>query len=330
MITVGAAENVNPFGGADGCGIGDTGADNANDIISFSSRGPTSDGRKKPDIVAPGTHVTSGVAQASIVSPAGSGTGAQLACFDGSGVCGGVGSNFFPAGQQWYTASSGTSHSTPATAGAAALIRQHFLNQALTPPEPGDDQGAADELGALLKGVGANDTLPSNSQGMGEVNLNSYFDIFATRAHLSRSDGGRHLHRVGPAADHHGHVADNTKPFRVTLAWTDTPGPTSGSAFVNNLDLEVTVGGNTYKGNVFSGAFSATGGTADIAQQRRERLSPGRRDRLLHHQGQGHQHRRRRRARKRGAARSGLRARRLQRERGAAARDQRRRHRDHG
>lgn len=43
------------------------------------------------------------------------------------------------------------------------------------------------------------------------------------------------------------------------------PGPTSGNAFVNNLDLEVTVGGNTYKGNVFTGANSATGGTADAA-----------------------------------------------------------------
>ena len=130
VITVGAAENVNPFGGADNCGIADTGANNANDVIGFSSRGPTSDGRKKPDIMAPGTHVSAGVAQASIVSPTGSGTGAQLACFDGSGVCGGTGgSNFFPAGQQWYTASSGTSHSTPAIAGVAALIRQHFINQ---------------------------------------------------------------------------------------------------------------------------------------------------------------------------------------------------------
>ncbi len=58
-------------------------------------------------------------------------------------------------------------------------------------------------------------------------------------------------------------MSDNSKPFRVTVAWTEPPGPTSGNAFVNNLDLEVTVGGNTYKGNVFSGAFSATGGAAD-------------------------------------------------------------------
>ena len=59
------------------------------------------------------------------------------------------------------------------------------------------------------------------------------------------------------------HVVDNTKPFRVTLAWTDTPGPTTGNAFVNNLDLEVTIGGQTYKGNVFTGALSTAGGAAD-------------------------------------------------------------------
>jgi hypothetical protein len=34
-------------------------------------------------------------------------------------------------------------------------------------------------------------------------------------------------------------------------------------ALVNNLDLEVTVGGNTYKGNVLTGGLSTTGGSAD-------------------------------------------------------------------
>ena len=36
----------------------DASADNARDIADFSSRGPTDDGRLKPDLVAPGTHVT--------------------------------------------------------------------------------------------------------------------------------------------------------------------------------------------------------------------------------------------------------------------------------
>ncbi|MEK7754981.1 MAG: S8 family serine peptidase, partial [Acidobacteriota bacterium] len=53
---VGAAESVNNFGGADGCNIGDDQANNANDIANFSSRGPTLDGRRKPDLVAPGSH----------------------------------------------------------------------------------------------------------------------------------------------------------------------------------------------------------------------------------------------------------------------------------
>jgi subtilisin-like proprotein convertase family protein len=265
VITVGAAESVDPFGAADGCGIDDTGADSANDVINFSSRGPTSDGRSKPDIMAPGTHVTGGVAQSSIVSPTGSGTGAQLACFTGGGVCGGTGGSFFyPAGQQWYTASSGTSHSTPAISGVAALIRQHFINQSLTPPSPAMTKALLMNSARYLNGTGANDTLPSNSQGMGEVNLNSYFDVLATAHSLHDELPADTFTASGQQRVITGTVSTTSKPFRVTLAWTDAPGPTTGNAFVNNLDLEVTIGGNTYKGNVFSGAFSATGGSADV------------------------------------------------------------------
>jgi hypothetical protein len=56
-----------------------------------------------------------------------------------------------------------------------------------------------------------------------------------------------------------GTVADATKPFRVSLVWTDPPG-VSNPALVNNLDLTVTVGANTYRGNVFTGGVSVTGG----------------------------------------------------------------------
>ena len=57
MITVGASEGVRASG-TDGCGVRNAGADSARDIIDFSSRGPTDDGRLKPDLVAPGTHIT--------------------------------------------------------------------------------------------------------------------------------------------------------------------------------------------------------------------------------------------------------------------------------
>lgn len=58
-------------------------------------------------------------------------------------------------------------------------------------------------------------------------------------------------------------MVSSSAPFRVTLGWSDAPGPITGAPWVNNLDLEVTVGGTTYKGNVFSGARSVAGGTAD-------------------------------------------------------------------
>jgi hypothetical protein len=63
-----------------------------------------------------------------------------------------------------------------------------------------------------------------------------------------------------------GTISDTNKAFRVTLAWTDAPGEQfSVPAYKNNLDLLVTVGGKTYLGNVFNGAFSTTGGAADPA-----------------------------------------------------------------
>ena len=260
VIVAGAAENVRAFGGADASGVADTGANSANDIIDFSSRGPCADGRNKPDLVAPGTHVTGGVPQNG--SPTTNGTGTALSCFNGEGVSGGVSSIYFPsAGQQFYTASSGTSHSTPGIAGACALLRQYFLNASLTAPSPAMTKAFLMNSARYMTGTYANDTLPSQSQGMGHVNLGTAFDGVARV--LRDQTGADKFTASGQTRTFSGNVADNTKPFRVTLAWTDAPGNTTGNAYNNNLDLTVTVSGNTYKGNVFSGANSVTGGSAD-------------------------------------------------------------------
>ncbi len=259
VITVGAAENVQAFGGNDGCGAGDSFADSANDLASFSSRGPCDDGRIKPEIVAPGTHVTAGVFP--VASPPVNGQ--ADACFDGSSVCGGVGSDFFPAGQQWTTASTGTSHSAPAVAGGAALLRQYFINNGNTPPSPAMTKAYLTNSARYLTGAEANDTLPSNGQGMGEMNLGLAFD--GTARILKDEIPADEFSATAQSRTITGFISDPSKPFRVSLAWTDAPGLTVGNAFVNNLDLSVTVGGNTYRGNVFSGANSITGGSADPA-----------------------------------------------------------------
>jgi Subtilase family/Viral BACON domain len=243
VICVGASENVR-MTGTDGCAVANSGADSANDIINFSSRGPVNlaggDGRIKPDICAPGTHIEAGVPQSN---------------YDGSSVC----NQFFPAGQTLYGWSSGTSHSTPAVAGGAALVYQDFLNHSLPAPSPAMVKATLMNSAAYMSGIGAGGNLPSNSQGMGRMDLGRTFDGTARIL----VDQTQVLGATGQTSQTTGTVADTTKPFRVTLVWTDAPGPTTGAPWVNNLDLEVTVGGVTFKGNVFSGANSISGGTAD-------------------------------------------------------------------
>jgi uncharacterized repeat protein (TIGR01451 family) len=269
VFTIGAAENVQSMtianggddaSGNDGCGTPDTGADNANDIISFSSRGPCADGRAKPDIVAPGTHITGGVGQES-PPPDPTTTGVALACFNAGGVCALGSGNFFPVNQQFFTESSGTSHSTPCVAGCCALLRQYFINNGRNAPSPAMTKAYLMNSARYMNGVGANDSLYSNNQGMGEANLGMGFDGVARILHDEIS--GEKFTATGQTRTYAGTIVDNTKPFRVTVGWTDAPGNTTGNAYNNNLDLTVTVGGNTYKGNVFSGANSVTGGSAD-------------------------------------------------------------------
>jgi subtilisin-like proprotein convertase family protein len=94
---------------------------------------------------------------------------------------------------------------------------------------------------------------------MGRVNLGVAFD--STPRILV--DQTQVLGSTGSTYTVHGSIGSSAQPFRVVLAWTDVPGATSGSAYVNNLDLEVTVNGTLYRGNVFSGDHSISGGSAD-------------------------------------------------------------------
>lgn len=244
VIAVGAGENERP--GADGCGIGSAGADNADDVIGFSSRGPVGelwnvDGRVKPDLMAPGTHIQAGIPQSRYV---------------GTSVC----TQYFPPGQTLYGWSSGTSHSCPAVAGGAALVYQDFLNKGRAAPSPAMVKGYLMSSTTYMTGAGADDALPSNNQGMGRMDLGRAFD--ATPRLLV--DQTEVLDATGRTFELSGSVVDAAQPLRVTLAWSDAPGTTAGAPWVNNLDLQVTIGGVTYLGNVFDGPESVAGGVADI------------------------------------------------------------------
>jgi len=244
VLTVGASENDRAVGATDGCGFDNTDADDCRDMIAFSSRGPVNlgggDGRIKPDIVAPGTHIQAGIPQANFV---------------GGTVC----DRYFPPGQTLYGWSTGTSHACPAAAGGATLLYQDFLNRSLPAPSPALLKALLMSSANYLTGVGANDTLPSNSQGTGRMDLGRALDG-APRLTVDQTV------TFGATGNSHvvtGVIPDSSRPFRVSLVWTDAPGAIVGAPWVNDLDLTVTIGGSTYRGNVFSGATSITGGAAD-------------------------------------------------------------------
>jgi subtilisin-like proprotein convertase family protein len=249
VITVGASESVRDSG-TDGCGVTNGQANSARDIINFSSRGPTDDGRLKPDLVAPGTHIT--------------GAAPQHAGYHGDEMC-----NKFFTGTTRYSLVSGTSQAVPQVSGAAALVRHWYrrtqtgntadpspaLTKALLVNTATDLNGGQDGKGSTIAAG------PNSDQGWGRVNLGNTFDSTAREfrdqvpADLLSASGESRVRSYS--------VPDPSRPVKVTLAWTDAPGPTNGNPVVNNLDLVVDAGGRTYKGNVFAGALSRTGGTAD-------------------------------------------------------------------
>jgi len=242
VIAVGAGENVNPSG-LDGTGVTDAQADNARDMVAFSSRGPCADGRTKPEIVAPGSHIH--------------GAASYAPAYNGNGVS----DRYNPAGQTKYCESSGTSHSTPAVAGGAALVRQYFINRGWQTPSPAMTKAYLMNSTRYMTGVYAGDNLWSQRQGMGAMNLDAAFDDVPRI--LWDQQPQDTFTETGQERQFSFEASDGAKPVRITLAWTDAPGSTTGNAFNNDLDLRVAAGGANYLGNVFSGSFSATGGTAD-------------------------------------------------------------------
>ena len=252
LITVGASENLRP--GVDGCGIDSTGADDINSLINFSSGGPTTDGRKKPDICAPGTHIQ--------------GARSQSRGFNAAGVCGPAN---YPTGQTWYTWSSGTSHAAPAVAGGAAILRQLFQQTIGHPPSPALIKAYLTNTASYMTGFMAGDSLPGANQGWGLMNLARALD--GTPRLLVDQD--KMISNTGQVVTISGKVSDPSKPFRVTLAWTDAPGNAAANPAVNDLDLQVDIGGQTYLGNHFSGAVSSTGGTADHLNNVESVWAPG-------------------------------------------------------
>src|SRR5207253_302706 len=92
---------------------------NVENLASYSSHGPTLDGRIKPDIAAPGT-VRAATESSGVSSSFGSATSrtAQDAAVNPSD----------PDNTRTLSSISGTSFSSPMAAGAALLVRQYYVD----------------------------------------------------------------------------------------------------------------------------------------------------------------------------------------------------------
>jgi len=207
----------------------------ADEMYYWSSRGPTDDGRIKPDIVAAGDYVRSCKAQEASEAP----------------------DNI---NDQWYVEYSGTSMATPAAAGASALVREYLMEIAERPEPQGALVKAMLILGA--EDMGTRD-IPNNDEGWGRINLvntlipDSDVGIFVDdRSRLSS----------GQEASYNFDVTRSGEPLKIVLTWSDYPGSTfSGTQLRNDLNLEVTSPGGsiTYLGNDFANGKSTTGGSKD-------------------------------------------------------------------
>lgn len=200
-------------------------SDNVNGIAMFSSRGPTADGRTKPEIVSPGTNILSVHSQQPGVEP------------------------LWGLYNNDYAWSGGTSMATPLTAGAAAVTRQYLIEK-LNIPAPSAAllkaymlhtatemfPGQYGEVGAA-HGQELLTLRPNNDEGYGLTNVakavqpNLFKALMTVDSKPGVATGETSTATLKVAAGGH---------LMVTLVWTDAPGSTSAAkALVNDLDLEV-------------------------------------------------------------------------------------------
>ncbi|HEX2550727.1 MAG TPA: S8 family serine peptidase, partial [Nocardioidaceae bacterium] len=215
-------------------------------MASFSSCGPTDDGRLKPDLTLPGL---------AIVSAFNDGNVAREDCASIS--------------------MSGTSMATPAAAGFAALVRQYFTDgwypSGAARAQDGFRPSAALVKAALLNSavsMAQASPIPDACQGWGRVLLANALLFAGDSRHLwVADDAGFATGAAGASRSFTFDVGNGGggAPLKATLVWTDFPStPAASIQLVNDLDLTVTgPGGETWLGNVFARGLSATGGEAD-------------------------------------------------------------------
>jgi hypothetical protein len=218
--------------------VGATGGAGSQDSFCSGGRGPTIDGRRKPEVFAPGCSTVSS-------------------------------SSSTPCGTQALT---GTSMACPAVAGVAILARQYFID-GFYPTGVATPSNTLNPSAALLKAIIINSAVdmtgitgyPSDQEGWGRVLADNalYFPGDARKL-WARDVRNAQGMTTGQTSDYGLAVAAG-QDLEIVMAFTDAPAAANaGFAPINDLDLEVIgPGGVLYRGNAFASGQSIVGGAKD-------------------------------------------------------------------
>ena len=231
VVAVGALNSWGPSSSSSSAG-----SSGPSFLAYFSSRGPTQDGRTKPDIVAPGFMMRSAAARpgqqgectttskggTSMAAPVVSGTAAKTRQYFREG--------YYPSGVK--------NNNDSITGISAALVKAILMN------------GAQSILGVGNPGVITSSNLYDNNQGFGRVSLqDSLYLAGKTNTQLkiwdreNVSDGSTNTYDV--TIDKTGGC--EAKQLSVTLVWMEEASSVGCTACVlHDLDLSVSFKGRTY------------------------------------------------------------------------------------
>jgi len=234
ILSIGASENFRPtltgstWGGLNAGKFGtepissDWLADDIDGVAPFSNRGPTNDGRIKPDLVAPGTMIIS-------TKSAQTGASCTETSYDG------------------YCYNQGTSMATPLTAGTTALILEHLNNLGYSDISTKSNDPASAMVKAIMASGahdmdgqytyggdgknGATESAPNNHEGWGRVDVQGTVQSsFMDGIEITTEES--HSMRIT--------VPIGLSDFRVVLSWNDPPNsPSAGKQLINDLDINL-------------------------------------------------------------------------------------------